>query len=74
MSGGTDQKTELPVSIGKPAMRALNNAGIDHLEQLTDYTESEIIRLHGMGPRAVDRLRASLARQGMAFRYTSGSG
>jgi predicted flap endonuclease-1-like 5' DNA nuclease len=43
--------------IGAPATRALNGIGITQLSQLRKYTESEILRLHGVGPKAIRILR-----------------
>ena len=53
--------------IGAPARRALAAAGITRLEQLTTTTEAELSALHGVGPRAVERLRAALADLGLSF-------
>jgi uncharacterized damage-inducible protein DinB len=53
--------------IGAPARRALNAAGYQHLEQLTQVSEKELLRLHGMGPKAIRILREALAAQGAAF-------
>ncbi|MES2930742.1 MAG: hypothetical protein V4665_03080 [Patescibacteria group bacterium] len=52
----------------KPAERALANARITKLEQLAKYTESQILKLHGMGPKAVDILKKALKEKGLAFR------
>lgn len=58
---------EWPAKIGQPARRALAGAGYSRLEQLTQVTEAELLRLHGMGPKALGQLRESLASQGLAF-------
>lgn len=50
----------LPASIGKPATRALLLAGITTLEQVAQHTDSELLALHGVGPRAVGILRQAL--------------
>jgi hypothetical protein len=60
-------QTEFPPGIGAPARRALDNAGYTHLEQLTTVTETELARLHGMGPKALGRLREALAAAGLSF-------
>ena len=59
-------KSELP-KIGKPATRALTIAGYIKLEQLTKVTESEILKLHGIGPKAVRILKESLNEKGLSF-------
>lgn len=53
--------------IGAPATRALENAGVHGLEDLTNWSEKDLLALHGMGPRAVGILREHLAEQGLAF-------
>jgi DNA-directed RNA polymerase alpha subunit len=51
----------------QPAQRALNNAGYTHLEQLTKVSESELLKLHGMGPKALRILREALHAKGLSF-------
>jgi len=50
--------------LGKPARRALAAAGYVRLEQLAEASEAEVMKLHGMGPRALERLRRALAAMG----------
>ena len=57
----------LPRSLGKPAKRALANAGIHDLDQLTAMTESELLELHGMGQKALGQLRLALADRGKSL-------
>ncbi len=59
--------TDLPSSLGKPALRALEGAGYTKLEQFTKITESEVKELHGMGPKALSALKASLKAKGLSF-------
>ena len=56
---------DLPAGLSKPARRAL--AGYSRLEQLTEVSEGELLRLHGMGPKALDELRRALAARGLSF-------
>jgi predicted flap endonuclease-1-like 5' DNA nuclease len=58
---------DLPDGLAKPAQRALAGAGYTHLEQLAGTSEKELKRLHGMGPKAIDRLREALAGHGLTF-------
>ncbi len=58
---------DLP-AIGAPARRALHAAGITRLDQLTALTAAEVAALHGVGPKAVDVLRAALGDRGLSFR------
>lgn len=60
--------SELPTGLAKPAIRALHGAGIFTLEQLTEHAEMEIQKLHGMGPKAMERIRLSLSEKGLSFR------
>ncbi|MEH7502754.1 DNA-binding protein [Neobacillus drentensis] len=57
---------DLP-NIGKPATRALTNAGYMKLAQFTQVTESEILKLHGVGPKAMRILNESLKEKGLSF-------
>ncbi|MEO5876112.1 MAG: DNA-binding protein [Streptosporangiaceae bacterium] len=61
-----ESETDFP-KIGAPATRALAHAGYVRLEQLTEVTEKELGKLHGMGPRALGILRAALAERGLSF-------
>ena len=56
-----------PREIGRPATQALEAAGYSRLEQLTKVTEKELLKLHGVGPKAVRILRETLKEKGMAF-------
>lgn len=62
----TQQKSDLP-KLAAPAQRALAQAGISHLEQLTKMREAELKQLHGIGPNAIKQLRNALAAKGMSF-------
>jgi sugar phosphate isomerase/epimerase len=63
----SESKGDLPAGLGKPALRALAAAGYTRLEQFTGVSEAEILRLHGMGPNALDRIRRALAARGLSF-------
>jgi hypothetical protein len=58
---------DLPTGIGKPARRALAGAGYVRLEQFTKLHEADVLRLHGMGPKALGIIRSALAAKGLAF-------
>lgn len=60
--------TAFPRDIGAPATRALAAAGLREPADLTALTEAELLAVHGVGPRAVERLRRALAEQGLSFR------
>jgi predicted flap endonuclease-1-like 5' DNA nuclease len=59
--------TNFPRGIGNPATQALAVAGYTHLEELTKVTEKELLKLHGVGPKAIRILRETLEAKGMSF-------
>ncbi len=54
--------------IAAPARRALEQAGIKNVTQLSRWSESEIMELHGMGPGSMSKLRKALSAKGLSFR------
>ena len=56
-----------PTGLSQPALRALAEAGITRLQQLTTVSEANLRRLHGMGPKGIDLLRSALAARGWSF-------
>lgn len=46
---------------------ALQVAGFSKLKQLTELTEAELSKLHGMGPKALRILQEALKAKGMSF-------
>jgi DNA-directed RNA polymerase alpha subunit len=58
---------DLP-KIGAPATRALESAGYTHLTELAQISESELLSLHGVGPKAIRLIRAALAERGLSLR------
>jgi len=58
----------LPEGIGKPATRALEEAGLTTLEQVAGETEAELLALKGIGPKAVEALAGALADAGLSLR------
>ncbi len=61
----------VPPGIGQPATRALLGAGYTSLEQLVNVKESDLISLHGVGPKAIRILRDALEARGLSFKKTS---
>jgi hypothetical protein len=57
--------TDLP-KVGAPATRALGGAGFDSLESLAGADASELLELHGFGPRAIRIIERALADAGLA--------
>lgn len=58
---------EWPLGYENPARRALREAGVTHLKQLTRFSEMELLKMHGVGPKAIRLLRDALAQRGLAF-------
>ena len=58
---------DIPQNLGKPANRALEGAGYLRLEQVAEVSEKELMKLHGMGPKAIERLREALFEKGLSF-------
>lgn len=61
-------EAEFPRSLGKVAPRELAVNGITRYEQLTDWTERELLDIHGVGPKAIRILREELAARGLSLR------
>jgi DNA-directed RNA polymerase alpha subunit len=66
-SGSDAPVSDLPAQLARPAQRALAAAGYTRLEQFIRVTEAEVLRLHGMGPKALDQIRRALDAKGLSF-------
>jgi hypothetical protein len=54
--------------IGAPATRALNGAGYVSLRGLAGVPRSELAKLHGVGPQALEMLEQALAEHGLGLK------
>lgn len=54
--------------LAAPARRAFENAGIKTLKQLSKMSELDILKLHGMGPGSIPKLRQALKLKGLSFK------
>ena len=54
--------------ISAPALRALLNAKIMNLKELSKFSEEEILELHGMGPGTMPKLREALKKKGLKLK------
>ncbi|NEW02675.1 hypothetical protein GYH73_017135 [Bacillus megaterium] len=54
--------------LSAPARRALESNGITSLQQLSTFSEKEILQFHGMGPASLPKLRTALQANGLAFK------
>lgn len=54
--------------VAAPARRALESAGIRTVSQLSDYSKNQLLKLHGMGPSSIPKLRNVLKIHGLDFK------
>jgi hypothetical protein len=57
-----------PAGLAKPALRALHNAGLLTLKDLSRTSESQLATLHGIGPNALALLKGAMAAAGVSFK------
>jgi hypothetical protein len=62
----TKDENDFP-KLSAPARRALENAGYARLDQLAGVKQSELAKLHGMGPSAIRALAEALEQRGMSL-------
>ncbi|GAB2558905.1 DNA-directed RNA polymerase subunit alpha C-terminal domain-containing protein [Gracilibacillus alcaliphilus] len=53
--------------IGKPATNALQHINITTLEEVAKLDEKTLLKIHGVGPKAVKILKDTLAEKGLSF-------
>ncbi len=63
-----NKQSEFFVDLGAPAKRALESKGITSVKQLSEFTESEILSLHGMGKSSLPKLNKALLDAGLSFK------
>jgi DNA-directed RNA polymerase alpha subunit len=54
--------------LSAPARRALETNGITTLQQLSQFSEKDILKYHGMGPASLPKLKAALEEEGLSFK------
>jgi hypothetical protein len=59
--------------IAAPARRALENNNIHTLKKLSNYSEEDILKFHGMGPGSIPKLRDALRSAGLSFKPSGNS-
>ncbi|HEX5591480.1 MAG TPA: helix-hairpin-helix domain-containing protein [Candidatus Limnocylindrales bacterium] len=68
MTTGNDALSiEWPERIGKVAARELARNGYTTYDRLTAVTRSELLRIHGIGPKAIRILDEELRSRGLSF-------
>lgn len=65
--GSKARTHDLPPGLAQPAVRALIGAGYTRLEQLAKAREADLLKLHGMGPKAIEVIRSALEARGLSF-------
>jgi len=63
-------QTEFPRSIGRVAARQLAAHGYTRYDQLTRASAESLLKIHGVGPKAVAILREELANRDLSFAGT----
>jgi DNA-directed RNA polymerase alpha subunit len=58
----------LLADLSAPARRALENNGIDSLEKLSELTEKQVLKFHGIGKTSIPKLKAALNKKGLDFK------
>lgn len=61
-------ESEFPQRMGKVAPRELALNGYTRFEQLTTVTPAELLKIHGVGPKAIRILEEELAARGLSFK------
>lgn len=56
------------IGLSTPAKRALENAGILSVEILLNYSEKELLELHGFGKKGVKILTKNLTEKGLQLK------
>lgn len=54
--------------LSAPARRALESKNIKTVEDLSKYTQKEILSLHGIGPSSLPKLLEELKKNSLAFK------
>ena len=60
--------TDFLAGLSSPARRALQNNGIKTIKDLSKLTETEVLKLHGIGKTAIPILKKALKEKGLSFR------
>lgn len=54
--------------LSSPARNALIHEKINTLQELSTFTEKEILKIHGIGPASLPAMRSSLEKEGLSFK------
>jgi hypothetical protein len=56
-----------PGGLSAPARRAISQAGFTKLDQLSEISEEDFRKMHGIGPKAVNLLLQAMQEKGLSF-------
>ena len=65
MNATESSQTALPVGLPQPALRALDLDDKHTLESVAGASASQLLALHGVGPKAIRTLQEALESRGM---------
>lgn len=68
MSSDLESLTDFPIGMGKVAPRQLIASGIKDIKATINYTEKELLAIHGVGPKAMRILKEELAKNGLELK------
>lgn len=54
--------------LSSPARNALIHEGVNTLQELSKFTEKEILKIHGIGPASIPTMKKSLEEEGVSFK------
>lgn len=60
-----EEPPAFPKAMGAPATRAIVQAGYARVEELSGASERTLLSLHGVGPKAIRVIKATLAERGL---------
>ena len=63
-----ESKDEFLRALSAPARRALEAEGISNLKQLSKYSATQLLKLHGMGPGSIPKIEEALKAEGLELR------
>jgi hypothetical protein len=61
-------RKNFPAGVAQPALRALAGSGYTSLDQLAKVKKEDLLKLHGMGPKAIELIEEALAAQRISLR------
>jgi hypothetical protein len=65
MNATESSQSSLPVGLSQPALRAFDSAGMHSLESFAGASASQLLALHGVGPKAIRTLQEALESRGL---------